>query len=431
MDIFISYRRGEGDSPNAGRIFDFLQSHGYSVFYDQDENSLPTGAQFPQTLLQEVESSRIILAVLGKSWIFQKERLHEPKDWVRAELQRANPLTERHFIPIYLGTRPTELYSACGLPEDLAFIATANSHCLWDKFEAAEKQALLKLLDDLLPTPSRPTGPGLTAKLELLCDRSQAESCFGRALRGNGKGWLLLGDEEQGQHRLFERVECFTLRHPSVKNRYAVTGAISLHLAEYFGRPIDEIRDHLFQRSADELREAEIAGWEGLRESFKRRQTGMILFWSVVQVKDAKQVDWWDKTFRQLLDALPTDTASSPRIFLALALSYRPVRAGLFSFLRGNVADDLKARYPYDLGYGANSPEVAAAPFAISWLFSAQRLDVENWCSNPLVRPYLDSNARATSLQPFDDTEEIPMARATHHLAQVLGQLANSRTPKS
>lgn len=106
MEIFISYRRGDADTPSAGRIHDYLKGLGYDSFYDNDELANPTGGQFPEAIRGNVDNSKVIIAVIGRSWIAQMDRLASEEDWVRKELLYARALASRHFLPIYISTDP-------------------------------------------------------------------------------------------------------------------------------------------------------------------------------------------------------------------------------------------------------------------------------------------------------------------------------------
>lgn len=88
--IFISYRRSDSDDV-TGRIRDRLKAHfgAEAVFIDYDD--IPYGADFPEHLQQTVDGAKILLAIIGPTWLaVLKERMNQPqKDWVRSEIERA------------------------------------------------------------------------------------------------------------------------------------------------------------------------------------------------------------------------------------------------------------------------------------------------------------------------------------------------------
>lgn len=416
-DIFISYRRGEGDSPNAGRIRDYLVGLGYSVFYDQDETQMPTGEPFPETLTKAVESSRVILAVIGKSWIEEMSRLREEDDWVRAELRRAEPAAGRYFIPIYLGVHPGQL--ADGLPDDLSFLSDTNSHCLWSHFEASEKKKLLELLRERLRPHKGKERAGVEPRLELLCDRSHAETRFWCALSNGQRGWLVLGGKDQGQIDLLNRLTAISL--PALEEIYPSPMIIQLRdLSKFYGCPLEEIRAHLFLTCTKELSAIVITTWDSLLTELARQNYSLALFYGVVEVDDVEKVQWWEKRFSELLNELPRIEGKA-HLFFVLALTYQAKRGGLLSFLKKDVSSYLAERYPDEQsGAEVSVTTVNTTTFATTWLHSAKRIDVEEWWSYEQVQPYYNWKRKQASLQPFEKAEQIPMGHMLFHLETVL-----------
>jgi formylglycine-generating enzyme required for sulfatase activity len=87
--IFISYRREDTGYP-AQNIYDRLVDHfgKESVVFDVD--TIPFGLDFREYLNQEVGKCEIMLAVIGDRWLdILKQRLNEPNDFVRIEIQAA------------------------------------------------------------------------------------------------------------------------------------------------------------------------------------------------------------------------------------------------------------------------------------------------------------------------------------------------------
>ena len=115
--IFICYRR-EDSIWQAQRIYDNLVDHfGYeSVVFDID--TIPLGADFRGYLNKEVGKCDILLAVIGDKWLeILKQRLDEPNDFVRIEIQAA---LEREIpvVPILVGGKSVP--SEKDLPPELA-----------------------------------------------------------------------------------------------------------------------------------------------------------------------------------------------------------------------------------------------------------------------------------------------------------------------
>jgi TIR domain-containing protein len=91
--IFISYRR-EDSSGHARALSDVLERHfgPESVFFDVDD--LAPGADFPLAIRNELKKCKVLLALIGKSWLTARDadgfrRIDNPDDFVRREVGSA------------------------------------------------------------------------------------------------------------------------------------------------------------------------------------------------------------------------------------------------------------------------------------------------------------------------------------------------------
>jgi hypothetical protein len=90
--IAISYRRSDS-SAIAGRIYDRLIAHfgEHSVFMDVDD--IPFGTDFRSHILEVLQHTDILIAVIGGKWLGHKadgtSRMLEKNDPVRAEIETA------------------------------------------------------------------------------------------------------------------------------------------------------------------------------------------------------------------------------------------------------------------------------------------------------------------------------------------------------
>jgi TIR domain len=121
--IFISYRRDDTRWA-AAMIYQALEwAFGRnSVFFDR--STLVPGMEWPEKICTAVEQSRVVLAVIGKSWLAAADsagqaRLFQDGDWVRHELGTAlrradGPLV----IPVFIDDAKSP--RADQLPPDLA-----------------------------------------------------------------------------------------------------------------------------------------------------------------------------------------------------------------------------------------------------------------------------------------------------------------------
>ena len=126
--IFINYRR-EDSAPYTGRLYDFLQQRfpDRKVFMDID--GIAPGEDFVVTINRTLDSSRVVLAVIGPHWLdIQDERgnrrLDNSDDFIVRELSAALSSTAR-VIPILVGgVRMPQMDS---LPQALRALARRNA----------------------------------------------------------------------------------------------------------------------------------------------------------------------------------------------------------------------------------------------------------------------------------------------------------------
>lgn len=91
--IFISYRRADS-ADVAGRIYDRLAGHFGKASVFKDVDSIPLGTDFKEHLKKAVSKCKIFLVVIGERWLettssMQENRLHDPGDFVRIEIEAA------------------------------------------------------------------------------------------------------------------------------------------------------------------------------------------------------------------------------------------------------------------------------------------------------------------------------------------------------
>ncbi len=126
--IFVNYRRT--DEPYLARsLFERLSSaFGEGVVFI-DVDSIPPGSSFRVEIERTLQSTDILLAVVGPSWVDVRDergnrRLDDPDDWVRTELETARRLGCR-VIPVLAGG--ARVPSAADLPPALAWFADCQA----------------------------------------------------------------------------------------------------------------------------------------------------------------------------------------------------------------------------------------------------------------------------------------------------------------
>jgi hypothetical protein len=125
--IFISYRRDDA-AGYSHAIHDRLADHlgGDQLF--MDVHDIAPGADFARRLRDVVQGCEVVVALIGKRWVGEREgqpaRIHDERDWVRIEVAEALRRGIR-VIPVLLdGAR---LPAAEDLPDDLQGLRLLNS----------------------------------------------------------------------------------------------------------------------------------------------------------------------------------------------------------------------------------------------------------------------------------------------------------------
>jgi hypothetical protein len=121
MVIFISYRRGSS-SPLAGRLDDRLRARFGPKAVFRDVDNIPPGVDFQVHLSQAVMACDVFLPVIGPD--FFGERIHDPGDFVRIEIEAALRLNKA-IIPVLVGN--TDLPSPTALPPSVAPLLRRNA----------------------------------------------------------------------------------------------------------------------------------------------------------------------------------------------------------------------------------------------------------------------------------------------------------------
>jgi hypothetical protein len=125
--VFISYRRSDS-ADIAGRIYDRLKEHFGQENIFKDVDSIPLGVDFKEYLGRKVSECRVLLAVIGDSWVDArdssgKKRLEDPGDFVRIEIESA---LERGIRVIPLMVRNARMPAENELPVTLRKLVYKN-----------------------------------------------------------------------------------------------------------------------------------------------------------------------------------------------------------------------------------------------------------------------------------------------------------------
>ena len=167
--VFISYRRDAG-AGYAGRIADALVEHFGQDKVFRDIDSLEPGLDFVEAVERAIESSEVLLAVIGKNWLAVtdaagQKRLENPDDYVRTEIATA---LKRHIRVIPLLIQGAAMPSARDLPDDLAPLSRRNAFEIHDSSWRDDIQRLISMLERAINgnRPAPPDDPGAVKQPE-------------------------------------------------------------------------------------------------------------------------------------------------------------------------------------------------------------------------------------------------------------------------
>ena len=172
--IFISYRR-EDAGAEALNLFDAL-THKYgsqAIFMDID--GIPLGVDFREYLKTNLAGCRVLLAVIGKSWLTLLDdnghlRLNDPTDFVRFEIAAALK-SEIDVIPVLV--QGAAMPQSSALPEEVKSLCFRNGTKLSHDHWKSDTSQLVNALEPYLrpstaaPVPVPVVPPIVKAKSRL------------------------------------------------------------------------------------------------------------------------------------------------------------------------------------------------------------------------------------------------------------------------
>jgi hypothetical protein len=167
--VFISYRRDES-AGYAGRIADTLVEHFGKDKVFRDIDSLEPGLDFAEAIERALESSEVLIAVIGRNWSTAtdaagQKRLENPDDYVRVEIAAA---LKRNIRVIPLLVQGAAMPSASELPDDLAPLSRRNAFEIHDSSWRDDIQRLVTTLERVIKgnRPASPDEPGAVKQPE-------------------------------------------------------------------------------------------------------------------------------------------------------------------------------------------------------------------------------------------------------------------------
>lgn len=150
--IFISYRRGD-DRHAAGRLYLYLEKTFAPEQLFMDVDGIEPGLDFVKVLNEKVGSCNVLLALIGRGWLSARERLNDPRDFVRLEIEAALKRDIR-VVPVLIDG--LDMVGADMLPETLKPLAHRHAIKLSHDAYAAGVSSLVKVLEkDVAPAPAK------------------------------------------------------------------------------------------------------------------------------------------------------------------------------------------------------------------------------------------------------------------------------------
>src|SRR5512134_189386 len=153
--IFISYRR-EGGAGFSGRLADDLGRRfgAHEVFRDVED--IASGDDFVARLDKALRDCRVLLAVIGKTWLTAasngRRRLDDPNDFVRLEIGHALAAGVRVIPVLVEGARiPAER----DLPDGLKPLARRQAHELSESRWEFDVDRLARVIEAELGTADK------------------------------------------------------------------------------------------------------------------------------------------------------------------------------------------------------------------------------------------------------------------------------------
>ena len=154
--IFICYRRDDS-AGHAGRLYDRLAAHfgEEQIFMDLDQ--IEPGEDFVQVIEKAVGSCKVLLAVIGRSWLTSSDgaghRIDNSNDYVRLEITSALA-RNIHLIPVLV--QGAQMPRPEDLSQDLRPLLRRNAVELSDLRWKRDVSQLVDALEKIIARPLEP-----------------------------------------------------------------------------------------------------------------------------------------------------------------------------------------------------------------------------------------------------------------------------------
>jgi TIR domain len=150
--VFINYRRSDA-SVHANLLYDWIRERYGEGRVFKDVDSIAPGLDFVEAIEHAIDSSEVMLVVIGRGWIVDangRRRLEDVDDYVRMEIATA---LKRNIRVIPVLVEGAEMPTSSELPEPLAALPRRHAFELSDDRARSDRAELLSRLDTILGAP--------------------------------------------------------------------------------------------------------------------------------------------------------------------------------------------------------------------------------------------------------------------------------------
>lgn len=151
--VFVNYRRSDA-SAHANLLYDWIRERYGEDRVFKDVDSIAPGLDFVEAIESAIDSSEVMLVVIGKGWVVDasgRRRLEDVDDYVRMEVATA---LHRNIRVIPVLVEGAEMPSVADLPEPLAPLTRRHAFELNNARSRADRDELLRRLETILGPPA-------------------------------------------------------------------------------------------------------------------------------------------------------------------------------------------------------------------------------------------------------------------------------------
>lgn len=198
--VFISYRRRD-TAREAHVLKAILEARLPEVAVFTDTADIPPGATWPERLQSELERSSAVLVLIGPDWRGAREgpdRLIEPSDWVRQEVEVALARLPGYVLPIVVEEAVSCLER---LPQPIAELSRLQALVLDSSRWEADVQRIVGWVTEKLDAETSPQGERFPSpdQIKQLLPPLTADAIEQMLASGGIDGWIVRSTVVSGE----------------------------------------------------------------------------------------------------------------------------------------------------------------------------------------------------------------------------------------